>query len=95
MDVRLFVSHSFWCIEIYLVLHDSYKIKKMCEFIKLMNREVYITYSQNRCPDIDITDTNAFILFSKLSYIPCTCTKFYYNYNSRCLVLSYCQNMRG
>ena len=30
MDLRLFVSHSFLCIEIpiYLVLHDSYKIKK-------------------------------------------------------------------
>ena len=33
----------------------------MCEFIKLMNREVYITYSQNRCPNIDITNINAFI----------------------------------
>ena len=60
------------------------RLKKMCEFIKLMNCEVCITYSQNRCPNIDITDTNAFILFSKLSYIPCTCTKFYYNYNGRC-----------
>ena len=63
MDLRLVVSHSFWCIEIsiYLVLYDSYKIKKMCEFIKLMNREVHITYSQNRFPNIDITDINAFI----------------------------------
>ena len=62
MDLRLYVSHSFWCIviSIYLVLCDSYKIKKICEFIKLMNREVHITYLQNRCPNIDITDINAF-----------------------------------
>ena len=68
MDLRLFVSHSFWCIEIsiYLVLYDSYKIKKMCEFIKLMNCEVYITYSQNRCPNIDISDINAFIFVSQI-----------------------------